>query len=132
MSTHQKLNVTHQKWTPMHVNISKQGPTHQKTTPAYANVSKTDPNTSQNHTNTSQHIKSRTPTHLKQIPHTPKNTPNTSKKKHRPLKKVLFDTTRFLGAQNLTQEQCDSWLNFYDNKSKEQCFEAICEHITAV
>ena len=50
----------------------------------------------------------------------------------RPLKKVLFDTTRFLGAQNLTQEQRDSRQNLYDNRSKEQCFEAICEHITAV
>ena len=50
----------------------------------------------------------------------------------RPLKKVLFDTTGFLGAQNLTQEQRDSRQNLYDNRSKEQCFEAICEHITAV
>ena len=50
----------------------------------------------------------------------------------RPLKKVLFDTTGFLGPQNLTQEQRDSRQNLYDNKSKEQCFEAICEHITAV
>ena len=50
----------------------------------------------------------------------------------RPLKKVLFDTTGFLEAQNLTQEQRDSRQNLYDNRSKEQCFEAICEHITAV
>ena len=50
----------------------------------------------------------------------------------RPLKKVLFDTTGFLGTQNLTQEQRDSRQNLYDNTSKEQCFEAICEHITAV
>ena len=50
----------------------------------------------------------------------------------RPLKKVVFDTTGFLGAQNLTQEQRDSRQNLYDNRSKEQCFEAICEHITAV
>ena len=51
---------------------------------------------------------------------------------NRPLKKVLFDTTGFLEAQNLTQEQRDSRQNLYDNRSKEQCFEAICEHITAV
>ena len=44
----------------------------------------------------------------------------------RPLKKVLFDTTGFLGAQNLTQEQRDSRQNLYDNRSKGQCFEAIC------
>ena len=44
----------------------------------------------------------------------------------RPLKRVLFDTTRFLGAQNLTQERRDSRQNLYDNRSKEQCFEAIC------
>ena len=50
----------------------------------------------------------------------------------RPLKKVLFDTTGFLEAQNLTQEQRDSRQNLYDNRSKEQCFEAICEHIIAV
>ena len=50
----------------------------------------------------------------------------------RPLKNVLFDTTGFLGAQNLTQKQRDSRQNLYDNRSKEQCFEAICEHITAV
>ena len=50
----------------------------------------------------------------------------------RPLKKVLFDTTGFLGAKKLTQEQHDSRQNLYDNRSKEQCFEAICEHITAV
>ena len=50
----------------------------------------------------------------------------------RPLKRVLFDTSGFLGAQNLTQEQRDSRQNLYDNRSKEQCFEAICEHITAV
>ena len=51
---------------------------------------------------------------------------------YRPLKKVLFDTTGFLEAQNLTQEQRDSRQNLYDNRSKEQCFKAICEHITAV
>ena len=44
----------------------------------------------------------------------------------RPLKKVLFDTTGFLGAQNLTQERRDSRQNLFDNRSKEQCFEAIC------
>ena len=50
----------------------------------------------------------------------------------RPLKKVLFDTTGFLGDQNLTQEQRESQQNLYDNRSKEHSFEAICEHITAV
>ena len=55
-----------------------------------------------------------------------------AKVNNRPLKKVLFDTTGFLEAQNLTQEQRDSRQNLYDNRSKEQCFEAICEHITAV
>ena len=50
----------------------------------------------------------------------------------RPLKKVLFDTTEFSGAQNLTQERRDSRQNLYDKRSKEQCFNAICEHITAV
>ena len=50
----------------------------------------------------------------------------------RPLKRVLFDPTGFLGAQNLTQEQRDSRQNLYDNRSKEQYFKAICEHITAV
>ena len=44
----------------------------------------------------------------------------------RPLKKVLFDTTGFLGAQNLTQEQRDSRQNLYDNRSKGQRFETIC------
>ena len=57
---------------------------------------------------------------------------STTKAIVRPLKKVLFDTTGFLGAKKLTQEQRDSRQNLYDNRSKEQCFEAICEHITAV
>ena len=46
----------------------------------------------------------------------------------RPLKKVLFNTTRLLGAK----ERRDSRQNIYENRSKEQCFEAICEHITAI
>ena len=50
----------------------------------------------------------------------------------RPLKKVLFNTTGFLGAKKLAQERRDSRQNLYENRSKEQCFEAICEHITAI
>ena len=54
----------------------------------------------------------------------------------RPLKKIPLDTTGFLEAQNLTQEHRDSRQNLYDNtiinRSKKQCFKAICEHITAV
>ena len=57
---------------------------------------------------------------------------NLGKTSPRPLKKVPFDTTGFLGAQNLTQEQRDLRQNLYDNRSKGQCFEAICRHITAV
>ena len=50
----------------------------------------------------------------------------------RPLKKVLFDTTGFLGSQNLTRKQRDSRQIFCGNKSKKQCFDGISEHISAV
>ena len=72
----------------------------------------------------------------KQVEHTPFVRGNTPTMywgtTPRPLKRVLFDTTGFLGAQNLTQEQRDSRQNLYDNRSKEQYCKAICEHITAV
>ena len=50
----------------------------------------------------------------------------------RPLKNVLFDTTGFLGSQNLTRKQRDSRQIFCGNKSKKQCFDGISEHISAV
>ena len=42
-----------------------------------------------------------------------------------PLKKVLFDTTGFLGSQNLTRKQQDSRQIFCGNKSKRQFFYGI-------
>ena len=43
--------------------------------------------------------------------------------------KVLFDTTSFLGPQNLTRKQHESRQIFCYNKNKKQCFAGIFEHI---